>query len=283
MTKKTLAFLSLMLMLLPAMAQHSLLYKVSGNGLPQPSYVYGTIHMICEKDFTFPDKLNKVVNAANKIYLELDMDEPSLMLEMAMLMQDQTPGYALENKFKPEDFRKLKQFMNDSMQLDVANFRQMKPMVLLALFTAKVLPCKKTLSYEQKFVELAKAMHKPMEGLETVQDQMALFDNMIDSSEASVIMEFVNNLPKQRDVMQRLMAAYKKQDVAALHQLVIESGELDEEVMLNKRNRNWIPIMEKAMRKDLVLFAVGAGHLGGDQGVLALLKKKGYKVEPVTK
>ncbi|WP_298714104.1 TraB/GumN family protein [Chitinophaga sp.] len=285
MIKKTLAFLSLLLMMLPAMAQQSLLYKISGNGLPQPSYVYGTIHMICPQDFNFPDKLTKVVRAANVIYLELDMDDPAMMLNMAMMMQDKTPGYSLEKAFKPEDFRLLQQFMNDSMSMDIENFKKMKPLVLMSLLATKLLPCKKSESYEMKLVEMAKQYHKPVEGLETIEDQVSVFDNIADTTEARSIMEYVKNMAKQRDIMNRLMTSYKKQDVNALYNLVLETAETesDREELLDKRNRNWIPKMEKAMKKDLVLFAVGAGHLGGDQGVLSLLKKKGYKVEPVHK
>ncbi len=143
MFKKTVPFLSLLLMtILPAFAQQSLLYKISGNGLPQPSYVYGTMHMICPQDFRLSDRLTKVARAANVLYLEVDMDDPSLLLTMGMLMQDQTPGYALEKAFRPQDFQRLKKYMNDSLQLDIENFRQMKPLVIQALFAARLLPCK---------------------------------------------------------------------------------------------------------------------------------------------
>jgi uncharacterized protein YbaP (TraB family) len=54
-----------------------------------------------------------------------------------------------------------------------------------------------------------------------------------------------------------------------------------QELLLDRRNRNWIPIMESAMKKSSTFFAVGAGHLAGSQGVLELLRKQGYKVKPI--
>lgn len=284
MFKKTIPFLSLLLItMLPTMAQRSLLYKISGNGLPQPSYVYGTIHMICPQDFQMPDKLAKVAKAAHTLYLEVDMDDPTLLLSMGMLMQDQTPGYSLEKAFRPEDFQKLKRFMKDSIQLDVENFLKMKPLVLHALFAARLLPCKQNQSVEQALMDIAKSLHKPIEGLETAADQIKAFDAIPDSLEAAQIMDHINDTQKQRAILGRLFTAYKSQDITALHDLMLETEDFDREAMLYGRNRRWIPLMEKAMKKEMVLFAVGAGHLGGGQGVLALLRKKGYKVEAVTR
>ncbi len=130
-------------------------------------------------------------------------------------------------------------------------------------------------------MDIAKSLNKPVEGLETAEDQVKAFDKVPDSTEARGIMEFLDDLPKQRAILQQLINAYKKQDVAALHELVIATEDFDRDAMLYQRNRNWIPVMEKAMKKDLVLFAVGAGHLGGDQGAGAA-PEKGYKVEAVT-
>ena len=54
-----------------------------------------------------------------------------------------------------------------------------------------------------------------------------------------------------------------------------------EELLLVRRNENWIPVMERIMREGSAFFAVGAGHLGGPKGVVNLLRQAGYTVEPV--
>lgn len=285
MLKKTFAFLAILMATLPAMAQHSLLYKVSGNELAQPSYLYGTVHLICEKDFNLSSQLNKAVQNSKTIYLEVDMDDPQLFLTMGPLLQNNDPEYTLEKAFKPADYRKLQQFMNDSLKMDVANFKKMKPMVLLSLMLPKMLECRSSVSYEQKLVELAKFSNKSVEGLEDIADQIKVFDNMPDSLEARMIMEYISDIPKQRAMFKRLITSYKAQDIVALHDMLGESPEFKgyEDILVYNRNRNWIPVMDKAMRKESTFFGVGAMHLGGDQGVIALLKKKGYKVEAVTK
>jgi uncharacterized protein YbaP (TraB family) len=83
--------------------------------------------------------------------------------------------------------------------------------------------------------------------------------------------------------MNEMIQVYLKKDVNALYQFMKDKGVTDnfESTMLIKRNKNWIPKMKKAMKESPSFFAVGAGHLGGKSGVLALLRKKGYKVEPI--
>ncbi|MGE7775067.1 TraB/GumN family protein [Chitinophaga sp. NPDC101104] len=283
MFKKTLAAIASLCLTIPAFAQQTLLYRISGNGLTQPSYLYGTVHLICEQDFKMPGGLEKAVKTTQSLYLEVDMDDPKLMLAMAPLLQSNEPGYSLSDAFTPADFKKLDRFMSDSLGMDLVNFKKMKPMVLLSVILPRMLECKTSVSYEQKLMELAKGAGKPVEGLEDITDQIAVFDNMPDSLEARMIMDYINDIPKQKAIFSRLIANYKKGDVAALHQMLGESPEFKgyEDVLVYNRNRNWIPVMDKAMRQNGALFAVGAMHLGGEKGVINLLKKKGFKVEPV--
>ncbi|WP_341838931.1 TraB/GumN family protein [Chitinophaga caseinilytica] len=283
MFKKTFAVIASLCLTIPAFAQQTLLYRISGNGLSQPSYLYGTVHLICERDFKMPAGLEKAVKTTQSLYLEVDMDDPNLILAMAPLLQSNEPGYSLSDAFTPADFKKLDRFMSDSLGMDLVNFKKMKPMVLLSVILPKMLECKTSVSYEQKLMELAKGAGKPVEGLEEIADQIAVFDNMPDSLEARMIMDYINDIPKQKAIFSRLIANYKKGDVAALHQMLGESPEFKgyEDVLVYNRNRNWIPVMDKAMRQNGALFAVGAMHLGGEKGVISLLKKKGFKVEPV--
>lgn len=79
-----------------------------------------------------------------------------------------------------------------------------------------------------------------------------------------------------------MLELYRNQDINAMHSMIGDdrSGMGGyEDILLNNRNRNWIPVMGRMMREQPTLFAVGAGHLGGESGVVALLRKEGYKVE----
>lgn len=285
MFKRILFTASLALFLLPALAQHSLLYKISGKGLKQHSYLYGTIHLICPDDFFISDPLKAAFKQSKTIYLEMDMDDPAMMTRLMQSMQEKTAGYTLEKAFEPQDYTKLTQYFKDSIGMDVAMFKSMKPMILLSTVLVKSLECPNPASYEQSFISMAKEQGKPIEGLETIEDQIGVFDAIPDSVESKMIMEYINDLPKQKALFSRMIAAYKRQNITEIYAYLKESPELAgfEDVMVYNRNRNWIPVIEKAAAKETTLIACGAMHLGGDKGVVELLRKQGYTVEPVLK
>ena len=83
---------------------------------------------------------------------------------------------------------------------------------------------------------------------------------------------------------EEMIRLYREQDIHAMQNSISDEGSgiaAYEEILLKRRNRNWIPIMARMMREKTTFFAVGAGHLGGESGVIALLRTNGYRVEPV--
>jgi uncharacterized protein len=262
-------------------AENALLWSVTGKGLGSPSYVYGTIHMICKEDFIFSSTLKQKLNDSKSIYLELDMDDPSMMIKMATMaiMKDHT----LKDLMSEADYKTLSQFVKDTLGMPMMLFNKMKPITLMSLIYTKVLPCSSTESYEMKMVEIAKASKKEIRGLETIEEQMGVFDKIPDSVEAQMIMEMIRTMPEQRKQMEQMVDAYKKEDLQKLAAQMSESPEWKgfEDILLVNRNRNWISTMELAMKQGTQVFAVGAGHLPGKEGVINLLRTAGYTVTPV--
>jgi len=261
---------------------NSLLWEISGNGLQQPSYLFGTIHMICKEDFILSETAKQKFNSSKQVYLELDMDDPQL--QMTMMQQLQLPSNeSLKNKFDESDFKALDSFLMKEMNMNLAGFDQFKPMMVMSLLAQRVLSCAEMESYEMNFVKMATEQKKELLGLEKVEDQLAVFDAIPDSLEIRSIMNMVNDFDAQKKEFNRMSTIYKSQDLEALYQLIAESPEMmgSQELLLDRRNRNWIPVMDSAMKKTSTFFAVGAGHLGGNQGVLELLRKQGYSVKPI--
>jgi uncharacterized protein YbaP (TraB family) len=261
---------------------NSLLWEISGNGLQQPSYLFGTIHMICKEDFLLSETAKQKFNSSKQVYLELDMDDPQL--QMMMMQQLQLPSNeSLKNKFDESDFKALDSFLMKELNMNLAVFDQFKPMMVMSLLAQRVLSCAEMESYEMNFVKMATEQKKELLGLEKVEDQLAVFDAIPDSLEIRSIMNMVNDFDAQKKEFNRMSTIYKSQDLEALYQLIAESPEMmgSQELLLDRRNRNWIPVMDSAMKKTSTFFAVGAGHLGGNQGVLELLRKQGYSVKPI--
>ena len=260
---------------------NALLWEISGNGLSKTSYLYGTMHMICAEDFMMGEQLKEKFKASQKVYLEVDMDDPAMNMKMMQLSMLQ--GKKLSDIFSDSDYHKLNIFFRDTIGMPLTLLNTMKPFILFSILTQKSLPCSEQESYELTFIEMAKAQSKEVLGLETIEEQMKIFDNMPDSLQVQMVMRFVDEFYVQKKEFAKMAAAYKQQDLDAIYQHIMSSPDIagSEEVLLFNRNKKWIPIMEKAMQKEKVFFAVGAGHLGGPEGVINLLKEKGYPVKGI--
>lgn len=138
-------------------------------------------------------------------------------------------------------------------------------------------------SYEMELMSKANANKQPIKGLETMESQFAIFEEMKPDVLTEMIMEGIRHPEKAAESQQELVALYVAKDVEGLAKLITESEDMagSAEELLFRRNRNWIPIMTDYMTTQSCFFAVGAGHLGGDQGVIQLLKDAGYTVTPI--
>jgi len=264
-----------------AQKENSLLWEISGNGLSKPSYVFGTIHMICKEDFFMPDVVKQKFESSQHVFLEMDMDDPKMqgkMMKLAML-----PAGENLKKLFGNDYPMVDSFFKAKAGMGLAVFNQFKPMMVMSMLYLKMLPCTQTESYETTFMAMAKQQQKDLKGLETIEDQMQVFDNIPDSVEAANILKMIKDFDAQVKQFADMVAVYKEQNIQKLYASVSSSPDLMEaqDDLLKKRNSNWIPVMEQYMKEGQSFFAVGAAHLGGDIGLIALLKKAGYKVKAI--
>ena len=122
-------------------------------------------------------------------------------------------------------------------------------------------------------------------GLETAAYQMAIFDSIPYEAQAKMLVESLrsaNDGQDGEDELAKMLELYRNQDINGMQTMIGDSQygmDNYEDVLLKNRNHNWIPIMRRYMLDAPTLFAVGAGHLGGESGVVALLRKEGYRVE----
>lgn len=287
------AILSLFILLLSGACKHAaglqsapvqenaLLWQISGKGLSKSSYLYGTIHMICPEDFSISDTLKTVFSKTEKVYMELDMDDPAITMKTLQLsiMKDKS----LKDLMSKEDYAHLDKFMKDTIGMSLMIFNRMKPFTLMSLLYTKVLPCSRMESYEQSFMTMANQQKKEILGLEKLEDQFAVFDKIPDTTEARMIMDMIENFGDQKKEFAKMTEAYKKKDLNGLAEMLNASPDMAgyEDLLLVNRNKNWIPVMEKAMLVQSNFFAVGAGHLPGKDGVISLLRNAGYTIKAV--
>jgi uncharacterized protein len=266
-----------------APVEKTLLWEISGNGLTEPSFLFGTIHLICPDDFVIGNPLKKAVETTRQIAFEVDMDDPELMTAMTKSMF-MAGGNTLQTILNAKDYRRLHQFFKDSLGMDITSLDRAKPFVMTGPLLTKVLACQPK-SYEMELMTLATKQQSEVIGLETIEEQMALFDTIPYARQASLLVSMIDSLPSVKKEFRDLVKLYKSQDLPAIYALTLKSEfglDGQDEVLLFKRNRNWIERIRKIIREKPTLIAVGAAHLGGKEGVVALLRESGYQVKAVT-
>ena len=267
---------------------NSLLWKISGNGLSKPSYLFGTIHMICASDFVWTNAMQKAFGSAEKLCLEMDLDDPGLAME-AMMGMMATDGKQLKSYFTDAQWEKLKAFMKEQPGMGgipLEMMQMMKPVMLLSMLSTKGVACDSTLSYEMVLMEKAKAGEKEVLGLETAGEQLSALNTLPSDSVVAQIVAFLDGKDEEGSKeMNAMTKAYKTQNLGLLDTLINNSMSLgnttSKGALLDDRNANWISRMTEKMKPNSVFFGVGAGHLPGTKGVITLLRKAGYKVEPL--
>lgn len=279
--KLILALIAILFTAPSLIAQNSLLYKVEGDNI-KTSYVFGTMHMMPKDDFLLEDKVKNAFTESDFVVMELDMDEAGMqgeMMKYAMLGADDS----LADHMTPEEYKILDEYFTTKMGVGMASFSKMKPFILSS--TAMIAHLGQDMaSYEATFMQMASSQEKEIKGLETVAFQMAMFDDQPYDAQIDQVIEMLQKEGGIGGYFDEMITAYKSQNIEVLYKLLNEFFEEDEafkEKMLDDRNKNWIPKIGKNSKENTVFYAVGAGHLGGEQGVISLLKESGYTVTPV--
>jgi uncharacterized protein YbaP (TraB family) len=138
-------------------------------------------------------------------------------------------------------------------------------------------------SFEMTLMSIASAREMPISGLETIESQMAIFDSIPYESQAEDLMEMVEEGHEMKALFADMVAQYKAEEINALYKTTEEYTDSDDEMrfMLHNRNFNWAEVLEDRLGEKTLFIAVGAAHLGGEEGVINLLKEQGYQVTPV--
>lgn len=263
---------------------NSLLWEVSGRGLTEPSYLYGTMHMVCEDDAKLSDGLKQAIKKSKQVYFELDMDNMEEMMSV-MKYARMTNGLKISDLVSPEDYQKLEDYFKENRSvLPFGMMTRFKPYFITAIISEGIMSCEKKSSIEQLIMTEARQYDKPVNGLETIEFQASIFDSIPYEKQAQDLVMYVDSIEKFKKNTMDMVEMYRKQDITHMDSLMEQSdpGMMQYmDMLLYDRNKRWaMQIPEQAFEMP-TLFAVGAGHLGGEKGVIALLKQQGFTVKPI--
>ncbi|TXI84154.1 MAG: TraB/GumN family protein [Crocinitomicaceae bacterium] len=261
----------------------SLLWKIEKTGIKHPSYLFGTMHLIEKEYFYFPETLEKIVKKSDLLVMEIaGVSNQAEAMKYVVLNEGSFFDY-----FSKEQTDTILTWAKAKMGLDESTFRttfsKFKPFIVIQTAT-QLQFMGKTESYELTFEKLATKYQLKMAGLETIADQMGIFDNLTKSQQAEMVMAGIRDEQKTNEMTRKMQQMYARQRIDSLYSFIhAEGGVLAEEqnAFLDQRNRNWIPQIKEMVANGKAFIAVGAGHLGGENGVIRLLEKEGYKLTPV--
>jgi uncharacterized protein YbaP (TraB family) len=272
-------------------SQKAILWKISGNGLKKPSFLLGTIHMIPKESFTVSTQTQAALDQVKRVAFEIDMKEMTNFRTQLSLMTKafMAGGKTLKDLLPPEDYAFVKAKLSDK-GLPNNMLERLKPLFLSTMFSGDesgaASDAGPVTSVEMEVYKLAKKRKLESTGLETAGYQMAIFDSIPYEAQAKMLLESLRapeETQEGKSELEKMVDLYLAQDITAMQALIADDesgmGNFDD-ILLNNRNQNWIPKMGQLMREKPTMFAVGAGHLGGAKGVVALLRKAGYRVEP---
>ncbi|MCL3782336.1 TraB/GumN family protein [Prolixibacteraceae bacterium JC049] len=265
-------------------AQNALMWKISGNGLDRPSFLYGTIHLACPSVISMKKaKIEVAILQVDQVCLELDMDD----LAVIQAVQKGSFNEGMHNfsdELTEEGKEAIDDFLQENFKAGLKQMGVMKPWALAMFISMQdVADCKNPKPFEEFIISLGKKYKKEVIGVETPEEQLSIFNNLDREAEMQLLVRAIEEHEQDKRDFKAMTRYYMKEDLQSLNNMIIRRDDMKKmkKELLDNRNKRWIPRMVKIAKRKPTLFAVGAGHLMGDNGVIQLLKNKGYKVTPV--
>ena len=247
------------------------------------SYLFGTIHVEDPRILNLPDKVRKVFTSCKSITLEIIPDDNAQQAAMgSMLFSD---GRTLKQAVGVSTYTRAIKAMQ-TLGMPEHFVALMKPWAVSVMLSV---PAPKTgVFLDKRLYLMARQRGMPAHAMETIDEQLAVFDSMPDTDQKKMLEQTLNQLSSLPSQFERLKRAYLSRDLERLEAISNEQLPKDDPAtkqlmvkLLDKRNHKMLERMQPRLREGKAFIAVGALHLGGEQGLLPLLEKQGYKLKPV--
>ena len=259
-------------------------------GATNSVYLLGSIHLLREQDHPLPGVIDKAYDDADVIVMEIDMDDVDPVYTQAAfnragVLQD---GTTLQDLMGEEAFTAASEA---AAAIDIPLDMLAKSEPWLAAITVELMLLYRigfdpALGVEMTMTQRAAADGKPIEGLETIDEQLAFLDGLPIDAQREMLLQVLSEGAAMSESIGDLIEAWHHGDTATLEDALLSSAVgLDElnEVLVNSRNRRWAETISTWLDDEQdYLIVVGALHLVGEQGVPALLEKRGFGIHQLS-
>jgi uncharacterized protein len=267
----------------------SLLWEVSGKDLQQPSYLYGTYHLLNDSYLETVPEVKARFQQSKGVVIETEIDSSKMMqLGAKMVMTDNK----LSKLLSAEDYALVSEEVKKSFGFDLAMADQMKPMTLLIMLSLTeyqkmdVLKQYKGEPLDGWFANQGRKDGKKISTLETMEQQFdLLYGHHPVEKQAEQLVAYVKHKDAALQISDRLVDLYFNKDLAGMWAISEEYNQLtgagDMAYLVDDRNKNWMTKLPAIMKEQSTFIAVGALHLPGQNGLIKLLQNAGYTVKPL--
>ena len=284
--KKKLLFC--LLLALPAVGNAQLLWEISGNHLKQKSYLFGSHHLV---PISFLDSIKGIYpafNSCENVVGEIILDDPAVIkkLQQAAVI---TTGKTAKDWLTDEQYAVADSILKSTIGMGLQELRFFKPAMIeniyvLALYD-RYFQRDEDFQIDSYFQKIGKKEGKRLFSLETVEEQIQLLlESKSLEEQAQSLYETLTSSAELLTQIEALNDKYLAQDLDGLLELNNNDTTQTEEerfALIDKRNIRWAEILPKQLALGNNFIIVGAMHLPGENGLIHLLQKQGYKVKPV--
>jgi uncharacterized protein YbaP (TraB family) len=255
------------------------------HGAKNTVYLAGSVHALPPEHAELPAQLERAYAASRSVVMEVDLDDMDPLEAVQFVTSRGTlpEGETLAGVIGAAGYAKVVKLAG-TVEVPEAVISKLEPWaaaMVLTQFALMKTGYDPQLGIDMQLVERARSDGKPVDGLETVVDQLGIFDARSVGEQTKFLLESADDAPLLGDDLHRLIAAWRAGDLAALEKELDKErktapGLYDE--LLGARNRRWLPKIEALLQADHdVLVVVGALHFVGHDGLLELLTKAGHK------
>jgi uncharacterized protein YbaP (TraB family) len=277
--------------------ENSVFWEITGNGLKEPSYLFGTHHLYPPDKVKANDFIKSKLNACKVVVGEIALDNmmaASIAMMKIAIMQDTT----LQSLLGEAKYKQVDEYLQKNLGMGAMAFNKMRPMMLIQMISVKKIA--KDLGLDEKkmmsgdlsnsldgyFQEYGKSLQKEIKGLETVELQAnTLLKGYSLPRQAEMLMELIEDKGSQSaDAYKKLNQLYQSQNLNELAKFSLREDNMKKEeynMLLKNRNDAWMPQIYEVIQQKPAFIAVGVLHLVGEDGVIYQLRKKGYVVKPL--
>ena len=276
-------------------SNRALLWKISGNGLEKPSYLFGTHHLAPLSFLDSITGIHEAFESTEQTVGELDM---SNMTEMQMKIMGSAmlpEGVTYESLLPADEVALIDSTLTDLMGFGLNQFGRLKPAMLsniisVTLYKRYYPALSSGASLDQHFQEEALKRSRPVKGLETTEEQIhVLLELQSVERQAEMLSCMVKHPEMLKEQMDELQSAYHAQDLEGLWRLYARerpddpcpSTEEEKDALNSDRNARWLEQLPAIMTERSSFIAVGCLHLPGEEGLITGLRDRGYTVEAV--